>query len=129
MPGTPPGLLIVQDDPTFAEKTATIAKDCGYSPLGIHNSNKFAQSYREALPAVVFMELFMPDIDGIEMVNWLIEEESQSPVIMTAKKTPDLAAPAVLIAEAAGLFSVSILAHPMVETDIRAALENALPTP
>ena len=75
---------------------------------------------------VIFMELFMPDLDGTEMVSWLVKEKSRSRVIMTAKQTPELAAAAVLIAEAANLFTVTILAQPVSVKKIQGALQAAL---
>ena len=75
---------------------------------------------------VILMELFMPDLDGTEMVSWLVKEKSRSRVIMTAKQTPELAAPAVLIAEAANLFTVTILAQPVSVEKIQGALQAAL---
>ena len=126
MTGKNPTLLIVQDDHTFSTLTANIATQCGYEPRIIGNSREFSRAYREAMPAVIFMELFMPDFDGIEMINWLVEEKSRSRVIMTAKKTPEVAIPAVLIAEAANLFTVTILALPVSVEEIQGALQAAL---
>ena len=85
MTGKNPTLLVVQDDQAFSTLTANIATQCGYEPRIIGNSREFSLAYREALPAVICMELFMPDFDGIEMINWLVEEKSQSRVIMAVE--------------------------------------------
>jgi len=69
------------------------------------------------------MELFLPDIDGMEMVNWLVEQKIRSRFIMTAKITPELAVPAVLLAEAANLFKVEVLAHPVRVEEIQISLQ------
>ncbi len=95
-----PIVLIVQDDPAFSTVLADIATQCGYEPIIIGNSSDFRRTYRDALPAVIITELFMPDFDGVAMVNWLIEQKGRSEVIMTAKFSPELAVPAVLIAKA-----------------------------
>ena len=71
----------------------------------------------------IFMELFLPDIDGMEMVNWLVEQKIRSRFIMTAKITPELAVPAVLLAEAANLFKVKVLAHPVRVEEIQISLQ------
>jgi len=71
----------------------------------------------------IFMELFLPDIDGMEIVNWLVEQISRSRAIKTAKITPELAVPAVLLAEAANLFKVEVLTHPVGVEEIQIALQ------
>ena len=124
-----PILLIVQDDSAFSTVLADIATQCGYEPIIIGNSREFRRTYRDTLPAVIITELFMPDFDGVEMVNWLIERKSRSKVIMTAKFSPELAEPAVLIAEAANLFTVTVLAQPVSMEEFRGALKPVQPTP
>ncbi len=126
MTGKIPTLLVVHDDHAFSTLTANIATQCGYETRIIGNSREFSRAYREALPAVIFMELFMPDFDGIEMINWLVAEKSRSRVILTAKKSPEIAIPAVLIAKASKLFTVTILARPVSVEEIQGALQAAL---
>jgi DNA-binding NtrC family response regulator len=126
MIGENSALLIVQEDQEFASAIAKIARRCGYEPRIILDSREFSRAYREALPAVIFMELFMPERDGMEMISWLIEEKSSSRVIMTAKQTPELAFPAVLLAKAAKLFTVTVLARPVSVEKIQAAIKEAL---
>ena len=124
-----PILLIVQDDPAFSTVLANIATQCGYEPIIIGNPREFRRTYRDAPPAVIITELFMPDFDGVEMVNWLIEQKSRSQIIMTAKLSPELATPAVLIAEAANLFTVTVLAQPVSMEEIRGALKQVQSIP
>ena len=124
-----PIILIVQDDRAFSTVLADIATQCGYEPIIIGNSSEFRRTYRDALPAVIITELFMPDFDGVEMVNWLIEQKGRSQSILTAKFSPELAVPAVLIAEAANLFTATDLAQPASMEEIRGALKQVQPTP
>lgn len=111
-----PVLLIVQEDLAFATAFAHIATQCGYEPHIIQSSREFSRAYRKFQPTAICMELFMPDFDGMEMVNWLIGQKSRSRVIVTAKNSPELAEPAIL-------FTVTILARPASDEQIRAALQ------
>lgn len=106
----------------MSSAVADIAVQCGYEPHVILNSRKFSRAYRATQPSLIFMDLFMPDLDGMEMVIWLIDEKNRTKVIMTAKNSPEMAAPAVLVAEASDLFEVQVLTYPVSEEDIRTVL-------
>jgi CheY-like chemotaxis protein len=119
-----PVLLIVQQDQALAAVIAEIATQCGYETHLIENSKELAGKYREVRPTVILMELLMPDLDGIEMTKWLIEEQSRSRVLMTARRGPGLAKPAVMLAAISNLFTVTILPQPLSDENIRAALQS-----
>jgi DNA-binding response OmpR family regulator len=118
-----PVLLIVQQDQAFAIVIADIATQCGYKTHIIEISKELPGKYREVRPKVILMELLMPDFDGIEMVKWLIEEQSRSKVLMMARRGPSLARPAVVLAAISNLFTVTILPQPLSDENIRAALQ------
>jgi len=115
-------LLIVQDDHAFASATAKIAEELGYETLTIHSSTDFYQAYSLIRPAVIVMELLMQEVDGIEMVRWLIKQNNRAAVIMTVKSKPLLAEAAVALVKHANLFNITVLHQPLNSDDIREIL-------
>lgn len=125
LPYENPILLIVQQDQSFATVISSIATRCGHKTHIIENSKELPGKYREVRPTVILMELFMPNFDGIEMVSRLIEEQSRSTVLMTARREARLANTAVAMAKVSNLFTVTILPQPVTNENIHAALQLA----
>lgn len=117
-------LLIVDDEPRFAAFVEKVAVPLGYSVEITTHGREFQSAYRRELPDVVVIDMVMPDIDGNELVLWLVDQDCQAEIIIITGYHPDYAVNARLLAEFKGLRSVSTLSKPVNVLRLREALVN-----
>lgn len=85
-------VLIVDDDPRAVELMSAYLQQPGYTVLNAFGGEEGITMIRQHQPDLVVLDLLMPDIGGIEVVEALRKDQStaQIPVIMvTAKQFSD----------------------------------------
>jgi len=117
-------LLIVDDEPRFAAFVERVAEPLGYDVEVTIHGREFQAAYRRERPDVVVIDMVMPDIDGNELVLWLVEQRCHADIIIITGYHPDYAVNARLLAEFKGLRSVATLSKPVSVSRLRDALEN-----
>lgn len=117
-------LLIVDDEPRFAAFVERVAEPLGYSVEITTHGREFQAAYRRELPDVVVIDMVMPEIDGNELVLWLVDQNCSADIIIITGYHPDYAVNARLLAEFKGLRSVSTLSKPINVARLRDALSN-----
>lgn len=117
-------LLIVDDEPRFAAFVERVAEPLGYDVEVTNHGRDFQSAYRRALPDIVVIDMVMPDIDGNELVLWLVDQQCSADIIIITGYHPDYAVNARLLAEFKGLRSVATLSKPVSVNRLRSALVN-----
>jgi DNA-binding response OmpR family regulator len=81
-------VLVVDDDPTFVELTSAYLSQPGFSVLRASGGQEGIELARRHLPDLLVLDLVMPDVSGIEVVEALKRDPAtaQIPVIMVAAK-------------------------------------------
>ena len=102
-------LLVVDDEPEFGELVARVAAD-------------LQSAYHELHPTLVVLDMVMPEMDGNELVLWLMEQHYAADLIIITGYSPEYAKDAQLLAEFKGLHSVTTLAKPIRLAKLREAL-------
>ncbi len=97
-------LLIVDDEPRFAAFVERVASRLGQRP------------------DTIVLDMVMPDIDGNELILWLVDQRCRADIIIITGYHPDYAVNARLLAEMKGLRSVLTLSKPVSISRLRAAL-------
>ena len=116
-------LLIVDDEPRFAAFVERVADPLGYEVEVTNHGRDFQAAYLRKRPDIVVIDMVMPDIDGDELILWLVEQRCAADIIITGYH-PDYAVNARLLAEFKGLRSVVTLSKPISVTRLRGALVN-----
>jgi DNA-binding response OmpR family regulator len=106
-------LLIVDDEPMFATFVARVADRVGFDTEITTHGRDFQAAYLQAPPDVVVIDMVMPDIDGNELILWLVEQRSTADVVIITGYHPDYAINARILAEFKGLKSVCTLGKPV----------------
>ena len=75
-------LLLIDDEPAFGRFVAHAAETLGFTAHVTMSAEPFMQKYRELAPAVVAVDLGMPQVDGVELLRFLSEEKCEVPVII-----------------------------------------------
>jgi DNA-binding NtrC family response regulator len=82
----------------------------------------FQRAYERETPDVVIVDMVMPDIDGNELILWLVEKGCEADVLIITGYSPDYAVNARILGEFKGLQSVTTLSKPVTVARLREAL-------
>jgi two-component system nitrogen regulation response regulator NtrX len=77
-----PKILIGDDDPSICQILGKMLTGQGYQVLEAHSGNEGLQLFSENEPALVLMDLTMPDLDGIEAAAKMIARKPLIPVVL-----------------------------------------------
>jgi len=81
-------ILIVEDDPPIRNLIATTLKTHDYKYLLAQNGEEAILQASSYSPDVIFLDLGLPDIDGIEIIK-KIREWSNMPIIVISARSED----------------------------------------
>ena len=115
-------LLAVDDSKPFLEFVRKVAVDLGYDVELADNGADFKKLYGTFHPNLVVVDLIMPDIDGMELIQWLAELDTPARVIVVTGYSPEYASLAKMLGEGKGLTTVKTLTKPIKANDLRSAL-------
>lgn len=118
-------LLVVDDEPRFAAFVERVAQRMGFQVEVAPHGRDFKAAYLRNTPQVVVIDMVMPDIDGNELVLWLVEQSCAANIIIITGFHPDYAVNARLLAEFKGLRAVQTLSKPVDVSRLREALALA----
>jgi DNA-binding response OmpR family regulator len=116
-------LLIVDDEPEFGEFVRRVAAKLGYEVCVTTNGVDFQKKYSDFKPTKIVLDMVIPDIDGNELLLWLLQQNYAGDVIITTGFNPDYARDAKVLAEFKGLHVASILIKPVGLAQLRQTLQ------
>ncbi|MCY4547140.1 MAG: response regulator [Defluviicoccus sp.] len=68
-----PAVLVVDDDPQVLHYVRDVLSQAGYSPIVTGDHRELAQVIRRERPALVMLDLILPETDGIELMESIPE--------------------------------------------------------
>ena len=114
-------LLVVDDEKDFAEFVVEVAESMDFDVISTDNPTEFATLYHSDLNIIV-LDLFMPNIDGIELLRFLSERKSNASIIFMSGKDKGVLNSAQEIAVEQGMNVLGVLSKPFLVQQ----LENLL---
>ncbi|WP_193183143.1 EAL domain-containing response regulator [Nisaea sediminum] len=121
-------VLIVDDEPDFAEFVADAVDELGHIPRIATNSSAFASAYSTHIE-VIFLDLFLPDLDGIEILRFLSDNRSTASVVLMSGSNDALLNAAREIAHERGITVLGVLRKPITLASIAETLSAYEPAP
>lgn len=115
-------LLIVDDEPRFAAFVERVASRLGFAVEVTVHGSEFQAAYCRERPDTIVIDMVMPDIDGNELILWLVDQGCRADILIITGYHPDYAVNARLLAEFKGLRSVITLSKPVSVPRLRQAL-------
>ena len=119
-------LLVIDDEPEFREFVRRVAEGLDFEVSDIGDGHEFKKIYESFDPSVIILDIVMPEIDGIELVQWLGDKGRRAPIMLISGYNPLYPKTARVLAEAKGLVSVTTMSKPVQLADLRAALTEAV---
>jgi CheY-like chemotaxis protein len=115
-------LLVIDDEPAFGSFVKEVAEGMGYEVRVTAKADEFADTYESFDPTVIVLDVVMPEVDGIELVQWLAQEKCKAKIVIVTGYNPHYADAAKRLVSAGDLPSVMTLTKPVSLADLRGAL-------
>lgn len=123
-----PRLLLIDDEPALADFLANAARECGYLPSVARNDDEFQQQFLHSIPAMVALDLGMPNMDGVELLRFLAGQNYKGPVLIISGFDRRVLESAFRLGEALGLTMAGPLEKPTRLEELEAVLIELKPT-
>ncbi len=115
-------LLVVDDEADFCDFVRNVAEGMGYVVETTTEPRDFNGLYETFAPTAIVLDVVMPDVDGIELVQWLSEQNCDAKILVVTGYNPSYSKAAKVLGEVAGVLSVETLNKPVSLVDLREAL-------
>jgi putative nucleotidyltransferase with HDIG domain len=77
-------ILVVDDEEAILEIVSTMLESRGYKCTALSNVRDAQEFVRRQTPDLVLIDMIMPEMDGIQLLDWLRGYNPEIPVIMVA---------------------------------------------
>lgn len=75
-------IFIVDDDKSWTESVAQLLRDAGFGVRFAHDGEQAIDLLEGQKPAMLILDVHLPQIDGIEVLRQFRRLDSQTPVLM-----------------------------------------------
>ena len=89
MAAATPTILVVEDESSIASFVALYLKNAGYTVRTASNGNEALTLAASEQPALIVLDLMLPDLDGIEVCK-RIRQDSDVPILMLTARDEDV---------------------------------------
>jgi len=79
---TKPVLMVVDDNESMAKLVSNVGEIVGFDVRSTFSAKEFQEVWSECDPSAIVLDLVMPDMDGIEILDWLAEQKCSAPIIL-----------------------------------------------
>ena len=79
-----PLVLVVEDDPAISSLVSTALEAQGWSPVVARDGREALTAAAERDPAVILLDLGLPDMDGVEVVRRVRSWSESLPIIVVS---------------------------------------------
>ncbi len=115
-------MLLIDDELGFREFVGKVATSAGYEVELTSNVKDFMSLYESFDPTLIVMDMIIPEMDGFELMQWLITQNCEARVLVVTGYNPHYAEMAETIGVDAGKLDVRTLTKPIGLMELRAAL-------
>jgi two-component system response regulator (stage 0 sporulation protein F) len=83
-------ILIVDDDVQFGVLIKRVISSMGHDVEQISNPREIIDCYDKFAPDVIFLDIYMPVMHGMEVANWLSEKRFNGQLVFMTGRDPAL---------------------------------------
>jgi EAL domain-containing protein (putative c-di-GMP-specific phosphodiesterase class I)/CheY-like chemotaxis protein len=122
-------LLAIDDEDGLLAVVRAVGSDAGYDVVTTSDPGEFLEKTREWQPTLVFMDLQMPDVDGVELLRQLAADNVSAPIVLMSGVEDKVLRTIGDLGADLGLNMRGVLSKPVrLETFRRTLEEHAAPT-
>jgi CheY-like chemotaxis protein len=122
-------LLIVDDEREFAKFVSIVAREVGYSVRTVDRSPDFDFQLTDWNPTVVFLDIFMPERDGLELLGMLERHAYGGHIVLMSGADPLYLNMAAASAKMRGLRLAGVLSKPCRKQQVTDLLKTLTASP
>lgn len=122
-------LLILDDDSLIGQTITAIATLAGLETCYTQNSEEFFRAVEEWRPTHIALDLIMPEMDGVQVIQRLALRGCEAAIIITSGVGTRVLDAAGRLAAEHGLNIVGVLAKPFTPARLRQLLLSEVPGP
>ena len=116
-------MLLIDDELGFREFAGKVAASAGYQVEVTSNAKDFMRFYQSFDPTLIVLDMILPEMDGFELMQWLITQNCEARILVVTGYNPHYAEMAETIGTDAGKLDVQTLTKPIGLMELRAALD------
>ncbi len=117
-------LLIIDDEVDFGKFVSRVASSLGYEAEITTRSEDFMAAVLRAPPDVIILDIVMPGMDGVQLIQWLGERKSTARIIIVSGFNSQYAKITGELGTAHGIQSITALVKPIAIAALKAALTD-----
>jgi CheY-like chemotaxis protein len=121
-------ILVVDDDPAVQLTIRLLLERAGYSVIVASDGEKGLAAFETADFDLLFLDIFMPGMDGLETMRIVHRKRPTIPIIVISGRplTPELTAEPDFLAMATKLGAICSLPKPFKPAELLATVEGCL---
>lgn len=112
-------ILVVDDHRDFGEFVQRVAEKAGFKVDVVQSAPAFREAYPRVNPAIICLDIVMPEEDGIELIVWLAEQRCRAAIYIITGHSPNFARAGVEIGRIRGLNIAGVLQKPVSLSTLR----------
>jgi len=120
-----PRLIVLDDNPGWGHFIAEVAEKSGYAASYTTSHSEYFGAAANDPPDVLVLDLFMPEMDGIEMIAEIAQRHQSPLIIFISGQSDALLTSAVRLGQGKNLEVVGSLVKPFRLTELRKLLQAA----
>ncbi len=121
-PNATPTLLVVDDDAGMAKYIGEVAEVLGFAPRLAGSAKELMAMLDDCRPAGIVMDIVMPDIDGVELIQWLAKRKCTAPIVVISGYDKKYAEAVETIGTDMGAVVIGTLSKPFDIAELEACL-------
>jgi two-component system response regulator AtoC len=116
-------LLVIDDEQAVCDVVRRVGEAEGFQVVATSTSEEFIASFDAAAPALIFLDLILPDIDGLALLEMLSDRRCKSQIVIMSGTHPELLSSTRRIGLSYELEIIGTLRKPFRANELREALK------
>jgi CheY-like chemotaxis protein len=117
-----PLIMVVDDDPQMLDMMRRILESVDYDVVIANNAHVAIAAIEKRRPEVVLTDIYMPEGDGLELINWIRSQPNPIPIVaMSGSSTQGFDA----LSAAKNLGAVNVIDKPFRLTQVVEMVDRA----
>lgn len=119
-------MILIDDDPDFAEVIRLYSESLGFDVECPANGQAFKRALEAKKPDIILLDIVMPDVEGTELLLWMVDRKDTSAVITMSGYDKQYTAVAEVICTRGGLNLLGQLGKPFPLAELGELLQPVL---
>ncbi|MCC9622594.1 EAL domain-containing response regulator [Thalassospira sp. MA62] len=116
-------ILIIDDEQEMSEFVVNASTALGYHAIGVSDAEDFISTYSTSFDIIV-LDLFMPKLDGVEIIRFLHQQRSKASLVLMSGKDKSILHSASELAHERGISVLGSLEKPFNISALSKVLEG-----